>query len=371
MLYGIYMTTRMFMVTIFAIALVIFGVVHYVVYLGFVSGFSIENTGVLLLLRAVFTLLTLSFIVATSVSHFLNNSFSRKLYTISAIWIGLLVYLFLGSVLYFIILFFTIPPPWLIVSVYVVSILAVTYGVVHAKTIKVKRVSITLPNLPDSWKDKKMLFVSDLHLGQIYGRGFTQKIADLIHQIHPDIVCIGGDVFDGVKVDPIEVVEPFSHLKVPKGVFFITGNHEEYFEHASYLDSLRNVGVRILMNEVVFLDGIQLIGVDYTLTDSEIKFESILKSITIDPAYPTILLKHVPNHLELAEAKGIHLQLSGHTHKAQMFPFNLLTKRIFKGFDYGLKLFGKMHVYTSSGVGTWGPPIRIWSDSEVVIITFQ
>ena len=95
-----------------------------------------------------------------------------------------------------------------------------------------------------------------------------------------------------------------------------------------------------------------------------------MENLNIDKNQPSILLKHQPLQLDIAEQAGISMQISGHTHKAQVFPLNISTHFIFKGYDYGLKFLHKMLVYTSSGVGTWGPPLRVGSDSEIVVFTF-
>ena len=93
--------------------------------------------------------------------------------------------------------------------------------------------------------------------------------------------------------------------------------------------------------------------------------------MNIDPSKPSILLKHIPDHREAVEKSGINFQISGHTHHGQIWPFRYITKKIFKGFDYGLKSLNNLQIYTSSGVGTWGPPLRIFTKSELIKITFE
>jgi predicted MPP superfamily phosphohydrolase len=116
---------------------------------------------------------------------------------------------------------------------------------------------------------------------------------------------------------------------------------------------------------------LQIIGVDYRDTREEESFESILKKIGIDRKKPSILLKHAPFHLQAARDHGIVLQLSGHTHHGQVFLFRFITSRVYQGYDYGLKRFGDLLVYTSSGAGTWGPPVRVDTKPEIVVITFM
>jgi predicted MPP superfamily phosphohydrolase len=213
--------------------------------------------------------------------------------------------------------------------------------------------------------------VSDTHLGQVRNDGFAQKIATMVQNLRPDIVFIGGDLYDGEAVDLDKVIEPFSRISVPNGIYFITGNHEEFYDNTPYLEAVRRAGIRVLYNEKVDLDGLQIIGVDYKDSRREEQFRTILQKMGIDRQKPSILLKHVPLHLQVAKEQGISLQLSGHTHQGQVFLFRFITSQVYQGYDYGLKWFGDLLVYTSSGAGTWGPPMRLDTRPEIVVITFM
>jgi predicted MPP superfamily phosphohydrolase len=116
--------------------------------------------------------------------------------------------------------------------------------------------------------------------------------------------------------------------------------------------------------------GLQLVGVGDRDSIKPVKFQEILNNLKIDKIKPAILLKHQPSQLDIAEEAGISLQISGHTHKAQTFPLNIFTHFIFKGYDYGFHMYKNMAVYTSSGIGTWGPPLRVGSDGEIVVLHF-
>lgn len=126
----------------------------------------------------------------------------------------------------------------------------------------------------------------------------------------------------------------------------------------------------MLDNEAKKTDGVNLIGVDYLDTIKEEEFEQILQGLNLATEKSKIILKHVPNHLSVAEKSNINSSIYGHTHQGQLFPLGYAAKAMFKGFDYGLKNFGKMSVYVSSGCGTWGPPLRFLTKSEIVEITF-
>jgi predicted MPP superfamily phosphohydrolase len=252
-----------------------------------------------------------------------------------------------------------------------VAILASVYGIINSGTIRVTRINAELPHLTAQWRGKTAVWVSDTHLGQVRNYRFAQHIATMVQNLHPDIIFIGGDLYDGVAGDLDKMIEPFSRITASQGTYFITGNHEEFSDNARYLQAVRRAGIRVLNNEMINLDGLQVIGVDYRDSRSEKQFRMVLKQIRIDRDKPSILLKHSPQHLQIAREHGISLQLSGHTHQGQLFLFRWITSRVYHGYDYGLKSFGDLLVYTSSGAGTWGPPMRVDTIPEIVAIKFQ
>ena len=245
------------------------------------------------------------------------------------------------------------------------------YGIYHAQDIQIKKVDIEIPNLPSSWKGKKAIWVSDVHLGQIRSKDFLQRIVTLIQRQNPDIVFIGGDLYDGVKVNEKEIISPLSSLKTPLGVYFITGNHEEFSDNVHFINAVRSVGVQVLNNEKVLVSGMDIIGVDDKDSASRNSFIKLMDSFVLASDTPSILLKHQPKDIDVAEKSGVSLQISGHTHRAQMWPLGIVPRLVYKGFDYGLRSLGSTQVFTSSGVGTWGPPVRVGSDAEIVEITFK
>jgi uncharacterized protein len=209
-----------------------------------------------------------------------------------------------------------------------------------------------------------------LHLGHINGRGFAQRIAGLVRKLQPEIVFLPGDLFDGSRIDARRATEPLFNMNAPLGVYFSEGNHEGYGDADAYDRALRDGGIRVLNSEAVDVDGMRIIGVPYAQTTAPVQHRAFLESLNLTPEAPSILLNHVPNLLGIAEKTGVSLQLSGHTHGGQVFPFTWFAHRAFKEYTYGLNNFGRMQVLTSSGVGTWGPPMRVGSSPEVILITF-
>jgi predicted MPP superfamily phosphohydrolase len=243
------------------------------------------------------------------------------------------------------------------------------YGLWNAEQIQVTRYSLPL-NAP-AWSGKRIVFLSDIHLGQIHGVGYSQRIVDMVNEQKPDIVFIGGDLYDGVKVPEKDIIAPFSKLVTTKGVYFVTGNHEEFSDGSHYIDAVKSVGMRVLANQKTVIDGVTLIGMNDSDSTNPKTFETLLALMNISSSSPTILLKHQPFQLDIAERYGISVQMSGHTHRAQLYPLSFITKAIYKGYDYGYGQYGNMRVYTTSGVGTWGPPGRVGTKSEIVVFDVE
>jgi len=213
--------------------------------------------------------------------------------------------------------------------------------------------------------------VSDLHLGHVNGAAFSRRVVAKIEQLRPDIVFITGDLFDGTRVKAEDVVSPFEQLSPRYGAYFVTGNHEEFSDPTNYIDALKGAGIGVLENQKIVVDGLQIVGVNHGDSAKPVRFHSILARADIDQNQASILLSHSPHALSVAERAGVSLQLSGHTHGGQVFPFTWFTRRIFGEHTYGLSRCGELLVYTSSGAGTWGPPMRVGTSPEIVLIRLE
>jgi hypothetical protein len=328
------------------------------------------------LYTAVF-LFTFSFVFSAMLGFRYSNGLVALFYKLAAAWLGFLNFFFLAACLSRLVdLGFRLaaipsPRPLIAGSLFGLAVLTGIYGLVNAQSIRVRRVPIHLENLPPSWRGRTAVLFSDLHLGNINALAFSRRIVRLANSLHPDIAFIPGDFFDGVKTDCLRMAAPFRELSAPLGVFFATGNHDEYGDLTHYLEALTNAGIHILNNEKVVVDGLAILGVTYHESTQILHMRATLERLHPDPAEPSILLNHVPNRLPIAEHAGIGLQLSGHTHGGQCVPFTWITRRAFGKFTYGLQHFGALQVYTSCGVGTWGPPMRVGTRPEIVLLQFQ
>ena len=350
---------------------------HWFLYRTLVRFLGVTSPAKLLTLKVVLALLSVSLVLTSFLAFRYSNVLVRCLYTTAASWLGILYLFILASMLCWIfyglakLIHFPLDQKILIEILIGVALVASLYGFINAGMIRITRISIQLSHLPKQWKGKTAVWVSDTHLGQVRGYGFAQHLAAKIESLHPDIVFMGGDLYDGLAVDLDRVIEPFARISAPYGIYFITGNHEEFYDNTPYLQAVRRAGIHVLYNEKVELAGLQIVGVDYRDSRREKQFRAILQKIGIDPQKPSILLKHAPLNLQVAREQGISLQLSGHTHQGQVFLFRFITSMVYQGYDYGLKWFGDLLVYTSSGAGTWGPPMRLDTKPEIVVITFR
>ncbi len=333
-------------------------------------------------LRIAFLLLSVSFVPASLLAARYYNRFVRMFYTVASIWLGVLNFLVMAAaccwVLYGAVRISGLPVNGsaLFFALFGAALLVSLYGIINASWIRVKRISVKLPALPKSWRGRTAALVSDTHLGHVRGYPFISGIVAMLRQVRPDILFIAGDLYDGTRVEPKHLAAPWMNLSPPLGKFFVTGNHEEFSHPSQYADALQRSGVRTLLDEKLMVDDLQLIGVTYHTLATPERFRSFLRNggnggNGNGAGHASILLAHGPHNLAIAEEMGISLQLSGHTHRGQVFPFTWITSRIFRQYTYGLHSHGAMKVYTSSGAGTWGPPMRVGSRPEIVLIRFE
>lgn len=328
-------------------------------------------------LQVALALLSVSFVAASLLAWSYSHFVVRVFYTISAVWLGTLNFCFLAACSCWAFyagarLLGLHPDRRVLVGVLLgVALLASLYGVVNAAWTRVKRVTVKLPNLPEAWRGRVAALVSDAHLGHVRGRRFVRRIVAMLTRLRPDIVFIGGDLYDGTAAKVQELAAPWAKLSTPLGAYFVTGNHEEFSDHTKYLEAVKDSGVRVLNNEKVTIDGMQIVGVHYRDSTNDERLRTVLRQAVVDRDRASILLTHAPDRLKIAEEAGISLQLSGHTHGGQFFPFTWITSRLYGKFVYGLQRLGNLLVYTSYGAGTWGPPLRVGTTPEIVLIQFE
>ncbi len=328
-------------------------------------------------IRIMLAVLSVSFVAASLLAFRYSNAFVRGFYRVAAVWTGLLSFLFFAAAAAWVVfaisklagttLNFHRMVQWLFGA----AVVAGLYAVFNASWTRVTRATVKLTNLPEAWRGRTAALISDLHLGPVRNGSFLRRMVSKISREEPDAIFIAGDLYDGTAIDAQKAAEPLTRLKAPQGVYFVAGNHEQFGDDSKYIGAITAAGVRVLRNEKIEADGLQIIGVPYRSATRQGHLAAALRTIGLDRDRASILLTHAPDYPEVAEAAGISLQLSGHTHLGQFIPWSWIARRIYRQFVYGLSWIGKMQVFTSSGAGTWGPPLRLGSNPEIVLLKFQ
>ena len=352
------------------------GLLHWFVCETWIYFQQITDSGTILALRLVLLLLSLTFVAASLLAW---RSFAlpvRLFYKISAVWMGAFSFFVIAAcfswIAYVVALLAEHVEKTVLADVlFGLALLTAVVAIINANAVRITRLTLNLPGLPENWRGRTAVLVSDTHLGHVHDLRFMLGIVRKLNHLRPDIVFITGDMYDGTAAPLDRLSEPWKELTAPHGAYFITGNHEEFTDRRKYLDAVTRSGLRVLNNEKIEIDGLQLIGVHWREANDPARFPAILQSAAIDPARASILLSHAPHALNVAEAAGISLQLSGHTHGGQFAPFTWITRRIYGAYVHGLHRFGKMLVFTTWGTGTWGPPLRLGTNPQIVLIQFE
>lgn len=256
-------------------------------------------------------------------------------------------------------------------SVILIVSLIVFLGNLNKRDIKIKELEIDLPKGNSKISELNVVMASDIHLSPIDGERLLSRIVEKMNSLNPDIILLAGDIVDdkAVILDQRNIGESFKRLKPKYGVYSINGNHEFINEVESSVKYAEQFGIKFLRDSYELIDSsFYVIGrEDSSMIQFTGKQRKSLNEIVknLDHEYPKILLDHTPFKLEQAEQNGIDLQLSGHTHHGQIWPANIITSMIYE-LSWGYLKKGKTHYYVSSGAGTWGPPVRTGSSSEIV-----
>ena len=258
------------------------------------------------------------------------------------------------------------------VIVFVVTLIILS-GYFNTRNINIRILNIEIPKSTSKLNELNIVMAGDIHLSPINDEKFLSNIVTKINSLNPDIVLLPGDIIDDKAevLKRLNIGESFKMIKSKYGVFASNGNHE-FINGVEDADRfLKENGIEVLRDTIVVIDDAFIISgrEDRSITNFTNKKRKSLNSILngVDRSYPIILLDHTPVNLDQAIKSGIDLQLSGHTHHGQMWPGNIITNLIYE-ISWGYKKIANTQYYVTSGAGTWGPPVRKGSTSEIVNI---
>jgi predicted MPP superfamily phosphohydrolase len=369
----------------FSIALSVYALINYYIFIREWEAGG-HNSSWRTFYVAAFLFLSLSYIAGRFLERVSLNWFSSALVMIGSFWLAAMTYFLLFAfaidilrLLNFIVPFFpasfAVDPEvtkeiTALIVVVVVSIIVLA-GYINTRTPRVKTLEVRIPKNSRTVKSMNVVVASDIHLGTIVRKSKLERIVERINALDPDLVLLPGDVVDE-DIGPVirnNLGETLRKIRSKFGVVAITGNHEYIGGVEPACKYLAEHGITMLRdNSITINDSLIIVGrEDISIRGFTGKIRKPLNELMseLDKSYPIILMDHQPFHLEEAEANGVDLQLSGHTHHGQLWPFNFITKKVYE-LSWGYKKKGNTHYYVSCGVGTWGPPVRIGNRPEIV-----
>jgi len=372
----------------FSIVIIVYGLLSFYIYNKGLQVF-LQGTTARFYYKVVFLFLTVSYIIARFMERIWLSLVSDVFTWIGSFWLAAFFYLLLIVIAIDLIRLLDYIIPFIpdsakslefrkIVfwaSVGVVSLLLLA-GFINALIPRVKTLEITADKKVEGMKELNIAFASDIHLGTLIGPRRTNKIIQKINGLNADLILLGGDIVDE-DLGPVirnNLGDSLKKLSAPLGVFGITGNHEYIGGAEPAVKYLEAHGVKMIRDTAIKIDNkFYILGREdrdmrnFAGTKRK-EIQSLMQEI--DHTFPIIMLDHQPFELDIKEENGIDLTLSGHTHHGQMWPLNYITKAIYE-VSWGYKKKGNTHVYVSSGVGGWGPPVRIGNRPEIVLINVK
>jgi uncharacterized protein len=374
--------------------LLIYGALQYYVLSRLSSLFGIAQT---IAWYVLFCILVISYLAATLLERSYPSPVNRISYMLSATWMGVVFMLFVPTLIFDIVSWalpsilhiprvsiplLTLEGPLILLAGTILSVIALT----NAVTLQIKRITIPIPRLKQA---KRIVHLSDIHVGIINTTRWLKRIVKKTNAQNPDAVLITGDLVDGSGPITPHIFTPLREFNAPAYLSF--GNHEFYEGATLCTHALDHTTIKILRNAAATCAGMTIIGVDYAQNKNHLAtaLPPIMNSLKqqkqkkasrdarddLGKKDPIILMNHTPEGLEAAAEAGVDLMLSGHTHAGQVWPFNYLV-RPFHRYVHGLYSItkGTVHklhrtwLYVSPGTGTWGPPMRLGSRNEIVVI---
>ena len=376
---------RINFIIFFSIFFLLYGLINFYIFLRGWQAIPVDSS-LRVPYAALFWIVASSFIAGRFLERIAITPFSTAVVWVGSFWFAAFAYFILSLLLIDILrlINYIVPifPSFItsnvvrtkaLVAIGLCSVIAITIviGFFNARNPRVKMLELNISKQVDSVKTLDIAVASDIHLGTIIGRERLNEIADKINNIHADLVLFPGDIVDEDLAPVVNqnLGEMLRTIKAKYGVYAITGNHEYIGGVEEAVKYLTEHGIRVLRDEVVKVNGsIVLVGrEDRSISQFNGRKRKPLAELMagVDKRYPIILMDHQPFGLHEAVEQGADLQLSGHTHHGQLWPFNAITNAIYE-LSWGYKKIEQTQFYVSSGVGTWGPPVRLGNTPEII-----
>lgn len=317
------------------------------------------------------------FVITTFIGFKHYTKIGSLLYTISAVWFGLIIYLFIGEFIIVIVNNLGIMNGLnvslysLEISFFIIACFSILYGVYNASRPRIVKWTIKSKSLSNKWAGKKIILISDTHFGQTRNELFAKKITNILKKENPDIIFHAGDIIDGPSFPYRDSFNHLESLSPSLGIIYVEGNHESYSLEYDTFRSMFPKNITDVTDKKILINDTQIIGLSYKANEKKVGTKKRLNDLGYRKDIPSIVLLHDPkNSIALADL-NVSLVLSGHTHGGQFIPINLLIELLYRSFSHGVNYTKDTVGITTHGVGTATIPIRIGTVPEIVIIDIK
>jgi uncharacterized protein len=302
------------------------------------------------------------------------NKWNAHLYAFSSMWLVMLIYLCMMTVILWAIYGFGImtglATPMLVIWFFLMIVIygTVFAGIHRAAHPKLREVKIPSKELSSLWEGKTIALISDVHIGLVRQKNFVKKIVSDINSIKPDIVFIAGDLADGPDFPYEEFLSPLADLVPPLGTYYVPGNHEQYLHMEEKFYNALPENITVLRDEMAIVNNTEIIGIDFR-NEKPSDTKNRLLTSGYSGTYPSIVLLHDPKNTNALVEANVNLVLSGHTHGGQFFPNTLIVKGLYGHLNHGLNKVKNTWSYVSVGAGTALSPVRIGTTPEIAVLS--
>lgn len=324
-----------------------------------------------IIISVLFWVAALALFIAIGLRHgALPSSVSHALFAIGSVWLVFLLYMVLSLTLFDILHHFIPSLQHSVLYALAVTFALMIYGYVNYRMPRTEVVRVDVEK-PIEGGSCRMVAISDIHLGYGTDRKDLARYVDMINAQNPDVVVIVGDLVDNsiVPVAEADMLKEFERVEAPEGIYMVPGNHEYISGIARCAEHIAKSPIVMLRDSVVELrSGIQLIGRDDRMNRRRKPLDSLMMSA--DSSRPTVVLDHQPYDIATSDSLKVDIHISGHTHRGQVWPLTWVTDAMYEQ-SHGYRKWSYTHAYVSSGLSLWGPPFRIGSKSELVVIDIE
>lgn len=350
------------MVIFIGIAWGVMFLLHVVAYVPIARAFHISVPYWPLVLAVV----SFSYFLASMGVRLMGGKLADLFYFVAAAWLGVVFLLFSVMALYSLVYVATRQDYPMVVAGLLVLVAGLSvYALMAGRSLVTREYTIPIKNIVEP---VTIVHVSDIHIGTVHQEKFLERVVALTNEAKPDLVLVTGDLFDGSAPVYPEMLQALDTLTAPS--YFSHGNHEEYEGLGLVKETVKDLDMQLLENQLVEWRGLQIVGVNDRQSLRNTSLDAVLSGLPLDATKPTILMYHTPSDWEMARAHGVDVMLSGHTHNGQIYPFTLLVRLAFPYINGLYEEAGK-YLHVTPGTGTWGPPMRLGSRNQVTVLRLE